>query len=112
MLVWVGEDRSEQTLRKFFCELGRRRCRPIQVVLKHVGPLCQGGARERAAGPSLLFDRFHLVQHLNRAVDEVRRAQLRRLSRKEKVKFKRTRYLLLKNPWNQRRIKTRGCRRW
>ena len=48
--------------------------------------------RENAPRAQVLFDRFHLVQHLNRAVDEVRRAQLRRLSRKEKVRFKRTRY--------------------
>ena len=48
----------------------------------------------------MLFDRFHLVQHLNRVVDEVRRAQMRRLSRKQKVRFKGVRYLLLKNPWN------------
>ena len=100
MLVWVGEDRSEQTLRKFFCELGRRRCRPIQVVLMDMWAPYAKAVRENAPRAQVLFDRFHLVQHLNRAVDEVRRAQLRRLSRKEKVKFKRTRYLLLKNPWN------------
>ncbi len=37
---------------------------------------------EHAPQAQVLFDRFHLVQHLNRAVDEVRRAQMRRLSRK------------------------------
>ena len=56
--------------------------------------------REHAAQAQILFDRFHLVQHLNRAVDAVRRAQRRRLSRKQKVCFKGVRYLLLKNPWN------------
>ena len=56
--------------------------------------------REHAAQAQILFDRFHLVQHLNRAVDEVRHAQMRRLSRKQKVCFKGVRYLLLKNPWN------------
>ena len=99
-LLWVGEDRSEQTLRKFFSELGRRRCRTIQVVLMDMWAPYAKAVSENAPRAQVLFDRFHLVQHLNRAVDEVRRAQLRRLSRKEKVKFKRTRYLLLKNPWN------------
>ena len=64
-----------------------------------MGPYAKA-VRENAPRAQVLFDRFHLVQHLNRAVDEVRRAQLRRLGRKEKVRFKRTRYLLLKNPWN------------
>ena len=29
-LLWVGEDRTEQTLRKFFSQLGRRRCRTFR----------------------------------------------------------------------------------
>jgi len=31
----------------------------------------------------ILFDRFCVVQHLNRAVDEIRREEVRRLGRKE-----------------------------
>jgi len=46
------------------------------------------------------FDRFHVVQHLNRSVDEVRRSEMRRLSRRERTPFKRVRFLLLKNPRN------------
>ena len=87
-LLWVGEDRTEQTLRKFFSQLGRRRCRTIQVVLMDMWAPYAKAVRENAPRAQVLFDRFHLVQHLNRAVDEVRRAQLRRLSRKEKVRFK------------------------
>ncbi len=101
-LLWVGEDRSEPTLRKFFCELGRGRCQTIQVVLMDMWAPYAKAVRENAPRAQVLFDRFHLVQHLNRAVDEVRRSQMRHLSRKGKVKFKRTRYLLLKNPWNLR----------
>jgi transposase len=48
----------------------------------------------------ILFDRFHIVKHLHEAVEEVRRTEMRRLSQKEKVAFKRSRWLLLKNPWN------------
>ncbi len=36
---------------------------------------------EHAPQAQVLFDRFHLGQHLNRAVDEVRRAGMRWLSR-------------------------------
>ena len=99
-LLWVGEDRTEQTLREFFSELGRRRCRTLQVVCMDMWAAYAKAVREHAAQAQILFDRFHLVQHLNRAVDEVRRAQMRRLSRKQKVCFKGVRYLLLKNPWN------------
>jgi transposase len=55
----------------------------------------------------LVFDRFHVVQHLNRAVDEVRRAAWRQLNGEEKSAFKKTRWLWLKNPWNLKRAEKR-----
>jgi len=59
--------------------------------------------RAHAPQAQILFDRFHLVQHLNRALDEVRRSEMRRLAKRERIWFKGTRYLLLKNPWNLNR---------
>jgi hypothetical protein len=38
---------------------------------------------------------FQIVRHPNKAVEEVRRSEMRRLSRREKVPFKRSRWLLL-----------------
>jgi len=66
----------------------------------HVGtvrPVWYATTRPNA---QILFDRFHIVKHLNEAVEEVRRSEMRRLSAKERVVFKRSRWLLLKNPWN------------
>ena len=56
--------------------------------------------REYAPNAQIRLDRFHIVKHLQEAVEEVRRSEMRRLSRKERVVFKRSRWLLLKNPWN------------
>jgi hypothetical protein len=56
--------------------------------------------RQYAPQALILFDRFHIVQHLNQAVDEVRHSEMQRLTLQEKVNFKRSRWLLLKNPWN------------
>src|SRR2546422_8509800 len=56
--------------------------------------------RKHAPQAQILFDRFHIVKHLNEAVEEVRRSEMRRLTKQEKVPFKRSRWLLLKNPWN------------
>lgn len=103
VLVWVGEDRTTETLRKFFRVLGRRRCSTIQVVCMDMWAAYLRAVREQAPQAQILFDRFHLVQHLNRALDEVRRGEMRRLTGRKKVAFKRTRYLLLKNPWNLKR---------
>lgn len=101
-LLWVGEDRTEETLIRFFTELGQRRAATLQVVCLDMWRAYLKVVQVLAPRAQILFDRFHLVQYLNRAVDEVRRSEVRRLSGREKTFFKRTRFLLLKNPWNLR----------
>jgi len=101
VLLWVGEDRTEEAVKKFFTEeLGRRRCHTLRVVCMDMWAAYANLVREHAPNAQILFDRFHIVKHLNEAVEEVRRSEMRRLSLKERVVFKRSRWLLLKNPWN------------
>jgi transposase len=101
VLVWVGEDRTEEAVRKFFTEeMGARRCATLQVICMDMWAAYGKLVREHAPNAQILFDRFHIVKHLNEAVEEVRRSEMRRLSLKERVVFKRSRWLLLKNPWN------------
>jgi transposase len=101
VLLWVGDDRTEEAVRPFFTEeMGRRRCNTLQVICMDMWAAYAKLVKRYAPKAQILFDRFHIVKHLNEAVEEVRRSEMRRLSRKEKVVFKRTRWLLLKNPWN------------
>jgi len=101
VLLWVGEDRTEEAVKKFFTEeLGKRRCRTLRVVCMDMWAAYVNLVREHAPQAQILFDRFHIVKHLQEAVDEVRRSEVRRLTGQEKVTFKSTRWLLLKNPWN------------
>lgn len=101
VLLWVGEDRTEEAVKKFFSEeMGRRRCHTLRVVCMDMWAAYANLVREHAPHAQILFDRFHIVKHLNEAVEEVRRSEMRRLSLKERVAFKRSRWLLLKNPWN------------
>jgi transposase len=101
VLLWVGDDRTEEAVRPFFTtEMGRRRCQTLRVVCMDMWAAYANLVREHATNAQILFDRFHIVKHLHEAVEEVRRSEMRRLSLKEKVVFKRSRWLLLKNPWN------------
>jgi transposase len=101
VLLWVGEDRTEEAVKKFFTEeMGPRRCHTLQVVCMDMWAAYANLVRQHARNAQILLDRFHIVKHLNEAVDEVRRAEMQRLTKKEKVIFKRSRWLLLKNPWN------------
>jgi transposase len=101
-LVWIGEDRQAITMERFFAWLGPRRARSIQVVCCDMWAIYIEAVKTKLPWATLVFDRFHVVQHLNRAVDDVRRQTWRQLRGEERSAFKSTRWLWLKNPWNLR----------
>ena len=101
VLLWVGEDRTEEAAKKFFTEeMGRRRCTTLRVVCMDMWAAYVKLVREHAPNAQILFDRFPMVKHLQEAVDEVRRDLMRQLSLQERATFQGTRWRLLKNPWN------------
>lgn len=99
-LVWVGEGRDTATMDQFFSWLGKRRGRAVRVVCCDMWAVYIDAVQRRLPWAKLVFDRFHVVKHLNEAVDEVRRAMWRALRGEERGAFKQTRWLWLKNPWN------------
>src|SRR5262249_35299519 len=101
VLLWVGDDRTEEAVRPFFTEeMGKRRCQTLRVVCMDMWAPYAKLVREHATNAEILFDRFHIVKHLNETVDAIRRELWRQLTAKQRVSFKGTRWLLLKNPWN------------
>ena len=101
VLLWVGDDRTEEAVRPFFTEeMGKRRCQTLRVVCMDMWAPYAKLVRDHAVKAQILFDRFHIVKHLNEAVDAARRELWRQLTSKQRVDFKGTRWLLLKNPWN------------
>lgn len=99
-LLWVGLDRKQETLDEFFRWLGKRRARTLRAICLDMWAPYLTSVQHHAPQATLVFDRFHVVQHLNRAIDEVRRAEVRRLAHQEGIDLKKTRFILLKNPWN------------
>jgi len=100
-LVWVGKDRTKETVEGFFDELGARRCQSLQAVSLDMWRPYMDTVKARAPQARICLDRFHVVRHLNEAVDEVRRALVRKMARDPaRALVKGTRFVLLKNPWN------------
>jgi len=77
-----------------------RRARAIHTVCCDMWSVYIDAVEGHLPQAALVFDRFHLSQHLSRAVDEVRRQTRRQLPGAEKAEFKHTRFLWLKNPEN------------
>ncbi|PLX47328.1 MAG: ISL3 family transposase [Desulfobulbaceae bacterium] len=99
-LIWSGEGRGKDTLREFFEGFG-----PEQTA-KLVGVCCDmwqpyvDVVKEKAPHAILVFDKFHIVQHLSKAVDQVRLDEIREKGASHKELMAKTRYIWLKNPWN------------
>ena len=74
--LWFGQDRKQETLDEFFrtqlTERQRKRIeaacvdmwRPFTNSIEHWAPNCR-----------IVYDKFHVLQHANKAIDEVRRAE-------------------------------------
>ncbi len=102
-VVWVGRDRTRATMDRFFQWLGRRRARAIQTVCSDMASAYGDAVRQHLPAATHVIDRFHVSQHLSRAIDEIRRQTWRTLAGRQRVEFKHTRFLWLRNPENLRR---------
>ena len=78
-LLWVGRRRSKATLRRGLKALGPEVVQGLRFVCSDLWkPYLQVLAAEAEQALHVL-DRFHIVMHLNQAVDQVRRAESTRL---------------------------------
>ena len=100
-LLWVGENREEQTLRAFFDWLGAERAAQIRYVCSDMWKPYLNVIREKIPRAIHILDRFHIVQTMNKAIDEVRAGEARKLKKtgREPV-LTHTRWCLLKRPRN------------
>jgi transposase len=106
-LLWVGQRRTEQTLRKGFAEL-ERQCAGflagLRVVCSDMWKPYLKVVAQRAGCALNVLDPFHIAQHLNLAVDTVRRGEQGRLrGERARATVKKGRFLLLR-----RHAKVRG----
>lgn len=99
-LLWSGEGRSQKTLKAFFEEHGEPLKQKVKAVCCDMWRPYIDMVKEHLPGATLVFDKFHITQHLLKAVDEVRREEARDLKKTNPELLKRTRYIWLKNPEN------------
>jgi transposase len=99
-LLWVGQDRTEETLRGFFRWLTPKRAGLIEFVCSDMWKPYLKVIKEHASGAVQILDRFHIMHHLSKAIDEVRAQEARVLTSAGQSILKKTRWLLLKRPEN------------
>ena len=92
-LLWVGRRRSQATLRRGLKALGPEVVKGLHFVCSDMWkPYLQVIAVQ--AGQALhVLDRFHIISHLNQAVDQVRRSESTRLRATSKKAAQRLKYM-------------------
>ncbi len=100
-LLWIGEKRKVKTLLGFFRWFGAERSQKLKYVCSDMWKPYLKVIAKKAENAIHVLDRFHIMAHLGKAIDEVRASEVKELKEKgyEPVLTK-ARWLLLKRPEN------------
>jgi transposase len=112
-LLYVGLDRTTESLEGFFKQFGLR-ARWLRWVCSDMWQPYLDVLARRAKRAVHVLDRFHIVSNMNKAIDEVRAGEARRMKQDGLDPIlKHSRWCLLKRPENltdnQRRGRPENC---
>lgn len=94
--LWFGTDRKKETLDRFFSEeLSRGQRRRIEAACVDMWEPYRLSIEQSAPQCRIVYDKFHIMQHANKAIDEVRRAEFFRQGKQMRELVKGKRWLLL-----------------
>lgn len=100
VVLEVMDDRRQGSLESFYGSLSGERLASIRCVSMDMWPAYINATLKHVPGAEekIAFDRFHVAQHLNNAVDTVRKREHRELRASGDRRLTRTKYLWLQNP--------------
>jgi transposase len=94
--LWFGRDRKKETLDEFFeKELSAFQRKGITAACVDMWEPYRLSIEQWAPQCRIVYDKFHVLQHANAAVDEVRRAEFFRKGGRQRGLVKGKRWLLL-----------------
>ena len=94
--IWVGgEGRKQVDIDLFFKALGEKKSARIKLAAMDMWKPFRNSVINNAPNARIIFDKFHIMRHLSKALDEVRRREYKRLSGEDRSYIKGQRYTLL-----------------
>lgn len=75
-VIWVSQSRRKEALDDFFHILGPDACKDIEVVATDQHEGYSASVKEYCPKAKVVWDRFHLVQNFNDAINEERKSEL------------------------------------
>ena len=99
--IWFGgQDRSEASLKQFYDWLGEKRPKRIRLAVMDMWKAFYNATEAAAPQAAILFDKFHVMRHLGKALDQVRKAEYARLAGRDRKFIKGQKYTLLSHREN------------
>lgn len=100
-LLWVGKGREVKALLRFFRWFGTEQAHKLEFICSDMWKPYLKVIKKKAGQALHVLDRFHLVQRINKSIDEVRAGEARKLAAKgyEPI-LKGARWCLLKREEN------------
>ncbi len=100
-LLWIGRERTIESFQEFFKAIGDEVAAKIVFVCSDMWEPYLKVIREKCSEAIHILDRFHIVAKMNKALDEVRAGESRRMARDGYLPvLKKSRWLLLKREEN------------
>jgi len=100
-LLWVGKERTIESFQGFFTVIGDQLAAQIQFVCSDMWQPYLDVIREKGSQALHILDRFHIVAKMNKALDEVRAAETRKMAREgHEPLLKKSRWCVLKRKKN------------
>jgi transposase len=106
-VVWVGKDRKARTLKRFFNGMTKKQRKALKAISMDMWDPFILAVREKVPHVAIVFDLFHVVAQFNRVIDQVRNSEYKKACKAHKAIIKGSKYLLLKNRPNIRRLTDR-----
>lgn len=75
-VIWVSQSRRKEALDEFFQIIGEEACKKIEVVATDQHEGYGASVRQYCPNATLVWDRFHLIQKFNEALNDDRRNEL------------------------------------
>jgi len=99
--IWFGgQDRSEESLDEFYQWLGARRTSKIRLVVMDMWKAFENSTKKNVPDAAILYDKFHVIRHLQEALDKIRKQEYARLAGRDRSFIKGQKYTLLSHREN------------
>jgi transposase len=100
--IWMSVElgRDEEHMDVFYRDMGKKRSESLRLAVMDMWKPFRNSLKKNALQAEIVYDKFHVLNHLSKALDKVRRLEYKRVAEKDKRFIKGQRYTLLSHKAN------------